>query len=121
MDDSRDTAATLHRLIDMSESNPALFETLLKIIDTLTAKANDYSAPGRPFWSIEETARTAQIEPDAVFRALIAVKTSREQALMQRGKKAACEPLQDTRLDRACYCILQTAYHLQNVKEDPNT
>lgn len=91
-------------------TNPAAYKTVLSIAELLTRKSEDYS-PTAPFGSFIEASLDAGADVDSVFRVMIGVKTARERALLESKNEPNFESLQDTRLDRAAYCILQCAYH----------
>lgn len=102
------TCQSIHRLRTL---NPTAYQTILDIADLLVSKAADYSISGNSFMTFSSAALDSDVAVDSVFRTLIGVKTAREIALLSSGNEPNYESLQDTRMDRACYCILQCAYH----------
>jgi hypothetical protein len=108
MDEHKCTCQNLQRL---KTQNPAAFQILQDIAEILTRKSEDYS-PGEPFEAFKRASKSCGEDTDSIFRVLIALKTSREISLLDSGHEPNYESLQDTRMDRACYAVLQCAYHL---------
>lgn len=107
MDEHICNCQKLHKLKTL---NPAAFQILQDIAELLVTKSQDYS-PGEPFEAFKRTSKSTGEDVDTVFRIMIGLKGSREVALLD-GHAPNYESLQDTRLDRAAYCILQCSYHL---------
>jgi len=87
---------------------------LIKMKEIHDKKKEDYSDINNRFSNFEYSAQASGITVAQVFEVLISTKQARLIELM-KGKVPKNEPIGDTLLDRAVYCVLAYAYHLASV------
>jgi hypothetical protein len=87
------------------------FEALLDDMRALHARKNhDYAKDSNPYSNFEEAAATAGCSVDTVFRVLIGIKIARLNELLDSGKPALNESVDDSRMDLTMYAALWTSY-----------
>lgn len=89
--------------------NPVL-QAIKDIEEIHKKKAADYAAEGNPFSNFEEVAEQTGISTQNVIEVMIAIKNARIKNLGTKTDKPENEPLLDSYLDRAVYCIIAYAY-----------
>lgn len=80
-------------------------------------KKADYSNPLDRFSNFTYAGKAAGIPAQYTFEVLIGVKQARLIELMQPGRKANNESVEDTLLDRAIYCTLAYAHWIRDKHE----
>jgi hypothetical protein len=90
---------------------------LQRIQDTHKKKKADYSAKNNRWSNFELASQLSGVEVYKTFEVLIGIKQARLVELMQPGRVAYNEPIEDTLLDRAVYSILAYAHFLKEIKK----
>ena len=86
-------------------------EALERILKIHESKAHDYT-DNREFGNFEDAARASGVTVAQAIEVLIGTKEARRQNLEHNSVLTNNEPIEDTLLDRAVYCIIRYAYHL---------
>ena len=95
-----------------SPARPEYFkEALERILKIHDSKAHDYT-DNREFGNFEDAARASGVTVAQAIEVLIGTKEARRQNLEHNTVVTNNEPIEDTLLDRAVYCIIRYAYHL---------
>ncbi len=90
------------------------FEAQLDAMRVLHARKNhDYAKTDNPYSNFEEAAQTAGCSVDTVFRVMIGIKIARLNELLESGKVALNESVDDSRMDLAMYAALWASYRLE--------
>jgi hypothetical protein len=99
---------------------PEFEQTLKKMNKIHISKNADYATDMNPFFNFDATNSMTNMfkyNRDKVFAHFIANKFSRLATLLNSGKEANNESLQDTLVDMANYCILFKCDISRRVKE----
>jgi hypothetical protein len=90
--------------------NPLFKQILDEMLELHERKSSDYAQDANVYSNFERCARDAGISVDKVFRVFKSVKLARLDELMDSGKKAKNESIEDTLLDDCVYSVLRLAY-----------
>lgn len=92
-------------------------EMLRQMKEIHERKSADYASADNPFSNFERSAELIswfENSTDKAFVALIATKLSRLAELLQSDKEVKNEPIDDSFLDLATYCVLWGSYRKRN-------
>ncbi len=90
--------------------NPLFKQILDEMLELHDRKSSDYAQDTNVYSNFERCARDAGISVDQVFRVFKSVKLARLDELMDSGKEAKNESIEDTLLDDCVYSVLRLAY-----------
>lgn len=86
---------------------------LIKMKEIHDRKKADYSSILNRFSNFEFAGQFSGVTTAQTFEVLIGIKQARLVELSKPGREIKNEPLEDTLLDRAVYCVLALAYYLK--------
>lgn len=96
------------KLSELESYHPHAHKVITECVELLCRKSRDYGGDSYPFQAFKMAGELAGFTPGQVIETLIGIKSARLRTLAV-GDNPFYESVRDTMIDRACYCILQTA------------